>query len=84
MHEVPIEDTIDLHIFQPKEVRIVVEEYLYQAILRGFPQVRIIHGKGIGVQRRIVRSILEKHPDVIEFRDLGEGGSTLATLRVKP
>ena len=84
MHEFPIEDTIDLHTFQPKEVRAVVEEYLYQALQCGFREVRIIHGKGIGVQRRIVRSILEKHPNVIEFRDLGEGGSTVATLRVKP
>ena len=62
MHEVPIEDTTDLHTFQSKQVRIVVEEYLYQALERGFDQVRIIHGKGIGVQREIVRSILEKHP----------------------
>ena len=81
MHPVPIEDTIDLHTFQPKEVRAVVEEYLYQAIQRGFTEVRIIHGKGIGVQREIVHSALEKHPDVIAFRDLGDRGSTVAQLR---
>ena len=81
MHEVPIEDTIDLHTFQPKEIRSVVEEYLYQAIERGFPQVRIIHGKGIGVQREVVHSILEKHPDVSGFSDLGDRGSTVARLR---
>jgi dsDNA-specific endonuclease/ATPase MutS2 len=81
MHAVPIEDTIDLHTFRPKEVRAVVEEYLYQAILRGFGEVRIIHGKGIGVQREIVRAILKKHPDVAEFRDLGDRGSTVARLR---
>ena len=81
MHAVPIEDTIDLHTFQPKEVRAVVEEYLYQAIRRGFREARIIHGKGIGVQRKIVHSTLEKHPDVAEFRDLGDRGSTVARLR---
>ena len=81
MHEVPIEDTIDLHTFQPNEVRMVVEEYLYQALERGFDQVRIIHGKGIGVQREIVRSILEKHPDVLEFHDIPDRGSTVARLR---
>ncbi len=81
MHEVPIEDTIDLHTFQSKEIRAVVEEFLYQAIQRGFEEVRIIHGKGIGVQREIVRSILEKHPDVAAFRDLGDRGSTVARLR---
>ncbi len=84
MHAVPIEDTIDLHTFQPKEVRAVVEEYLYQAIQRGFAEVRIIHGKGIGVQRKIVHSTLEKHPDVTEFRDLGDRGSTVARLRSSP
>ncbi len=81
MHAVPIEDTIDLHTFRPKEVRAVVEEYLYQAIQRGFGEVRIIHGKGIGVQREIVHAILTKHPDVAEFRDLGDRGSTVARLR---
>ena len=81
MHAVPIEDTIDLHTFRPKEVRAVVEEYLYQAILRGFGEVRIIHGKGIGVQREIVHAILKQHPDVAEFRDLGDRGSTVARLR---
>ena len=83
MHEVPIEDTIDLHTFQPTEVRALVEEYLYQALERGFEQVRIIHGKGIGVQRAIVRSILEKHPDVLEIHEGPDPGSTVAKLRVK-
>ena len=60
MHEVPIEDSIDLHTFQPREIAIVVEEYLYQAVAKGFREVRIIHGRGIGVQREIVRSILTR------------------------
>jgi DNA-nicking Smr family endonuclease len=82
MHEVPIEDSIDLHAFQPAEIQIVVEEYLYQAVQRGFREVRIIHGRGIGVQREIVRSILSKHPSVISFQDLPDRGSTLVRLSV--
>lgn len=81
MHEVPIGDSIDLHTFQPREIAIVVEEYLYQAVIRGYPEVRIIHGRGIGVQREIVRSILEKHPNVKGYRDAPDRGSTYVTLK---
>ena len=81
MHEVPIGDSIDLHTFQPREIAIVVEEYLYQAVQRGWAEVRIIHGRGIGVQREIVRSILEKHPSVLTFHDAPDRGSTYVTLR---
>jgi DNA-nicking Smr family endonuclease len=84
MHEVPIEDSIDLHTFQPRDVRSVVEEYLFQAVRQGFGEVRIIHGRGIGVQRETVRSVLEKDPDVIEYWDLPDRGSTVARLRQKP
>ena len=80
MHEVPIEDSLDLHTFQTGEVQIVVEEYLYQAVQRGFHEVRIIHGRGIGVQREMVQSILRKHPSVISFRDLPDRGSTSVIL----
>ena len=80
MHDVPIEDSIDLHTFQPKEIHIVVEEYLYQAVQRGFREVRIIHGRGVGVQREIVRSILEKHPSVTSFHDSADRGSTYVAL----
>ena len=80
MHEIPIEDSIDLHTFQPREIRIVVEEYLFQAVRRGFREVRIIHGRGIGVQREIVRSILEKDPRVVSFRDSPDRGSTHVIL----
>jgi dsDNA-specific endonuclease/ATPase MutS2 len=82
MHEVPIEDCIDLHPFQPREISIVVEEYLYQAVKRGFREVRIIHGRGIGVQREIVHSILKNHASVISFRDLPGRGSTTVVLKV--
>ena len=80
MHKVPIEDSIDLHTFQPREIRIVVEEYLFQAIQRGFREVRIIHGRGAGVQREIIHSILKQHPDVFSFRDAADRGSTYVVI----
>jgi DNA-nicking Smr family endonuclease len=67
--QIPIEDWIDLHTFLPKEVASVVEEYLYQVGRKGFRDVRTIHGRGAGVQREIVHSILRRHPDVLNFRD---------------
>ncbi len=78
--EVPIEDWIDLHTFQPREVAEVVEEYLYQALQKGFRQVRIIHGRGIGIQRGIVHSILERHPQVASFSDTPDRGATIVLL----
>ena len=81
MHHVPIEDSIDLHTFQPREIHIVLEEYLYQAVQRGFAEVRIIHGRGAGVQREIVQSILKQHPDVVSFRDAPDRGSTYAAMK---
>jgi dsDNA-specific endonuclease/ATPase MutS2 len=80
MHEVPIEDSIDLNTFQPREIEVVVEEYLYQAVAKGFREVRIIHGRGIGVQREIVRSLLAKHPNVRSFQDAPDRGSTTVFL----
>jgi dsDNA-specific endonuclease/ATPase MutS2 len=79
--EYPIEDSIDLHTFQPREVRDLVCEYLDQAIIKGFQEVRIIHGRGIGVQRKIVHSILRTHPDVVLFRDTADRGATVVRLR---
>jgi len=58
----------------------VVEEYLYQAVLKGFREVRIIHGRGIGVQREIVRTILGGHPNVTSFQDAEDRGSTIVLL----
>ena len=81
----PVEDVIDLHAFQPKEIASVVEEYLHQCVSAGFTEVRLIHGKGVGVQRNIVRSVLDKHPAVLSYRDApaeaGGWGATLATLK---
>ncbi len=77
----PISDSIDLHHFQPKEIASVVEEYLAQCRQAGLFEVRLIHGKGVGVQRNIIRSLLSKHPAVLSFRDApGETGGWGATL----
>jgi dsDNA-specific endonuclease/ATPase MutS2 len=76
-----IEDTIDLHPFLPREIADLVEEYLYQAVLKGYREVRIIHGRGIGVQRSIVHSVLQKHTSVIAYHDEMDRGSTVATLK---
>lgn len=83
--EIPIEDAIDLHLFAPSEVSLVVEEYLEQAAARGFRQVRIIHGRGIGERRRQVRALLARHPLVAEFSDAPDmrsgWGATLVRFR---
>jgi dsDNA-specific endonuclease/ATPase MutS2 len=82
---IPIEDTIDLHPFAPKDISSVVEEYIGECLQNGIHELRIIHGRGIGVQRNIARSVLEKHPAVVSFRDApaeaGGWGATLVTLR---
>ena len=81
--EVPIEDSIDLHTFQPREVKSVVEEYVNAAHEAGLREVRLIHGRGRGVQRGIVQAALEKHPLVEAFDDAPEShlGATIAILR---
>ncbi|REJ77648.1 MAG: DNA mismatch repair protein MutS [Acidobacteria bacterium] len=80
--EIEITDTIDLHSFRPEEVKAVVEAYLPEARKKGFSVVRIIHGKGIGVQREIVRSVLSKCEYVKSFRNGDEfsGGGSGATV----
>lgn len=81
----PIEDAIDLHAFAPRDVPSVVEEYLHEAASRGFGEVRIIHGRGRGVQRAAVQRILAGHPRVARFFDApperGGWGATVAVLR---
>ncbi|HKR61182.1 MAG TPA: Smr/MutS family protein [Pyrinomonadaceae bacterium] len=79
--EIEITDVIDLHTIPPRDVARVVEEYLRQTHESGFPVVRIIHGKGIGVQRTIVRSILAKTPFVVDWTDAPpEAGGLGATI----
>ena len=84
---IPIEDSLDLHTFAPREIRAVVEEYLFQCHLKGFREIRIIHGRGQGVQRAIVRTVLEASPLVIGFRDApaeaGGWGATMVQLAGK-
>jgi DNA-nicking Smr family endonuclease len=83
--EIPIEDHLDLHPFQPKEIPSVVEEYLYQCKQAGFHAVCLIHGKGRGVQRNIIRTLLEKHADVESYHDApleaGSWGATVVILK---
>lgn len=67
--EVPITDVFDLHTFQPRDVHIVIEEYLFEARKRGFKAVRVIHGKGKGVQRQMLRAILERTAWVESWQD---------------
>jgi dsDNA-specific endonuclease/ATPase MutS2 len=78
---IPITDVFDLHTIQPRDVKLVVEEYLNEARRLGFRSVRIIHGKGVGVQREIVRKILERTPWVIDWTDAPpEAGGLGATI----
>jgi DNA-nicking Smr family endonuclease len=82
-HRVPIEDHIDLHAFAPREISSVVEEYISAAHEAGLREVRLIHGRGQGVQRGIVQQTLERHALVVEFWDATEThlGATVARLR---
>ena len=83
MKRIPIEHTLDLHTFQPRDIKSVVEEYINAAHAAGLSEVRLIHGRGRGVQRGIVQAALEKHPLVESFDDAGEShlGATVAILR---
>lgn len=82
--ELPITDVLDLHSFPPREVKDLVATWLDAAHEAGFRQLRIIHGRGIGVQRRTVRALLERDPRVVEFGDApaeaGGWGATWVTL----
>ena len=81
--KIPIEDSLDLHAFAPRDVVSVVGEYVTAAHEAGLRQVRLIHGRGIGVQRGMVQQALEEHPLVAEFWDAPEShlGATIARLR---
>ncbi|MDD5718702.1 MAG: Smr/MutS family protein [Candidatus Krumholzibacteria bacterium] len=76
----PIDGVLDLHMFRPQEVRELVLEYLDLCRQRGILRVRIIHGKGIGVQRELVHEILRRHPAVVSYGHPGDGGSWGATV----
>lgn len=84
--ELEIKDVFDLHAVPPQQTKAIIEEYLFQAQARGFRFVRIIHGKGIGVQREITRKVLARTPFVVEFRDAppeaGGWGATIVELQI--
>jgi DNA-nicking Smr family endonuclease len=82
-HRIPIEESLDLHTFSPRDIKSVVEEYLNAAHEAGLREVRLIHGRGKGIQRGIVQQALERHPLVEEFWDAGDShlGATIARLR---
>ena len=83
--EIEITDSLDLHAFSPKDVKAVTLAYLEEAVKKGFRIVRIIHGKGIGVQREIVRKVLAESELVESFKDApefsGSWGATVVKLR---
>lgn len=81
--EIPIEPELDLHAFAPRDVPSVVEAYLEAAHARGFREVRLVHGRGIGVQRARVHQVLQTHPLVVHHRDDPRAhlGATWVVLR---
>ena len=80
--KIPIEDSLDLHTFAPRDVASVVVQFINAAHEAGLREVRLIHGRGKGVQRGIVQHTLENHPLVVEFWDAAEShlGATVARL----
>ena len=78
----PIEDALDLHAFHPRDVKSVVDEYVTAAHEAGLREIRLVHGRGTGVQRGIVQAALERHPLVLGFHDAADShlGATIATL----
>ncbi len=81
-HQVPIDGTLDLHMFAPSDIRSIVREYLKEAQAAGFVEIRLIHGRGIGVQRGIVQAVLDRNPSVRSFHDAQEShlGATVVIL----
>lgn len=80
-------DVLDLHTFAPRDVKALVGDYVDEAVARGWTEVRIIHGKGVGTLRTIVHAVLDRHPAVVSYR-LADGhrgggwGATVVTLAV--
>ena len=85
-HEVPIDGVLDLHFFSARDVTSVVEEYIRAAVEAGLTEVRLVHGRGVGVQRRTVQAVLGRHPSVAAFWDAPGShlGATVAVLTPGP
>ena len=83
--ELPVEDALDLHAFSPKDIPSVVESYLEAAVEAGYREVRVIHGRGIGVQKKRVQSVLSRSPLVDGYQEApperGGWGATLVWLK---
>jgi len=81
----PVEDSLDLHSFRPGDIPAVVRDYLEECLRRGMREVRLIHGRGTGTQRAVVRGLLARHPAVAAFADApperGGWGATVVILR---
>lgn len=80
--ELPLEDSLDVHSFRPAEIKPLVADYLREAYAAGFPEVRIIHGKGIGVQRDIVRAVAGRDPHVARIHPAAEGSGGWGATRI--
>jgi len=84
----PIEESVDLHAFAPRDIPDLIREYISECVRCGFREVRVIHGRGTGTQRTIVRSVLGSHPLVEAFADAppdrGGWGATVVRLRESP
>jgi len=81
LFEIPIEDSIDLHAFLPKDVRDVARDYLVAARERGFTEVRLIHGRGQGVQRALIQQMLRSMDFVQRWHDDAHLGATIVIFR---
>lgn len=84
MRQVPIEPEFDLHSFRPEDILSVVEAYLEAAHDKGLREVRLIHGRGIGVQRAAVQRLLRSHPFVERFYDAPESHMGATIVEMKP
>ena len=85
-HRIPIESSLDLHAFHPRDIPGVVDEYVTAAAAAGLPDIRIVHGRGTGVQRGIVQARLAAHADAVELwgDDRSPLRATIARLRCGP
>jgi len=83
--EIPIDGTLDLHTFQPREVKELITDYIAECRQLNILEIRIIHGKGTGTLRKTVHAALKKMPELVSFRladeSAGSWGATLVSLK---